>query len=73
MKYIPTTLIVGLNITIAWKMKSIANLRVNFQSKISGNPKPIRLQPFDFQLHCEKSRIGLVNVSKKVRSMELCK
>ena len=24
-------------------------------------------------LHCEKSRIGLVNVSKKVRSMELCK
>ena len=24
-------------------------------------------------LHCEKSRIGLVNVSKKVQSMELCK
>ena len=27
MKYFPTTLIVGLNITIAWKMKSVAKAR----------------------------------------------
>ena len=46
MKYIPTILIVGLNIAIAWKMKGIKKVRQQVEKDI-GNVEFQSLSAFD--------------------------